>query len=326
MLAERAVRIAIDVSVANSQEAHRWLDRILNKFEDGWHVWDMDREPNPEAFEATTWLRDVGRQGKRVSEMLVASIQRGAWTSTLHGRRVRVTMHPNGTDQLKPEDAARLADEQMVILVENRNSDGAFLKRVVAELDKPLHQHWHRWGYPIRLDSVGGIGEMPMEVNHRADRLPYRPRLIVIVDSDRKAPNDRESQSARSIRQTCETRGVACWVLAKRAAENYLPRILLSERQDAGADHGRTLEVWDRLNDDQKNFFDMKDGVPEEPSAIEEELFDGLSPADRELLSNGFGRNVYKCWTVWSVQAKSELRARGQGDLEHGIDLIRGEI
>ena len=113
---------------------------------------------------------------------------------------------------------------------------------------------------------------------------------------------------------------------AKRAAENYLPRILLSERQDAGADHGRTLEVWDRLNDDQKNFFDMKDGVPEEPSAIEEELFDGLSPADRELLSNGFGRNVYKCWTVWSVQAKSELRARGQGDLEHGIDLIRGEI
>ena len=70
----------------------------------------------------------------------------------------------------------------------------------------------------------------------------------------------------------------------------------------------------------------MKKGLPESPSEIERELFDGLSEADRKLLSNGFGRNVYKCWMVEKVQAKKELLARGQGDLERGINLIRGEI
>ena len=79
------------------------------------------------------------------------------------------------------------------------------------------------------------------------------------------------------------------WVHAKREAENYLPRVLLAERQDAGEDHVRRVEAWERLTEDQKNFFDMKHGIPRNPSAVEEELFDGLSRADREMLSRGFG-------------------------------------
>ena len=320
------MRIEIDISVANDSNAHRWLDRILHKIEDGWHVWDTDSEPNPDAFKDTTWIQDDGRQGARVHEMLVASIQREAWTSAPHGRRVRVTACPNGADELKPEDATRLAEEPLVILVENRNSDGAFLKRAVEELDESLYRIWHCRGNPIQLDSVGGKGEMPNEVDRRAQLVPYPPRLVAIIDSDRKGPNDNDSQDARKLRRKCTMRSVPCWVLAKREAENYLPRILLSERQDAGADHARRVEAWDRLNDDQKNFFDMKKGLPESPSEIERELFDGLSEADRKLLSNGFGRNVYKCWMVEKVQAKKELLARGQGDLERGINLIRGEI
>jgi len=34
------VRIAIDTSAANDPDAHQWLDRILYRIEDGWHVWD----------------------------------------------------------------------------------------------------------------------------------------------------------------------------------------------------------------------------------------------------------------------------------------------
>ena len=117
-----------------------------------------------------------------------------------------------------------------------------------------------------------------------------------------------------------------CWVLAKREAENYLPRILLAEWRDAGPEHASRIEAWDRLTDDQKNFFDMKRGIPGARSAVEEELFDGLSRADGETLSNGFGRDVYQCWNVPNVRAEHELRARGQGDLERGISLIRGEV
>ena len=321
------MRIEIDFSAANDPDAHRWLDRILYRIEDGWHVWDTASQPDPNAIEAATWIRDRGPQGDRVRQMLVESIKRGAWTFAPHGRRVRVTARPNGADELKPEDAVRLADEPLVILVENRVSDGAFVKRVVTELYKSLHGIWRRPGDPVRFDSLGGAGQMPEEVERRMRGKPYRPRLVAIIDSDRKGPKDTESAAVRALRRQCETLGVSCWVLAKREAENYLPRILLGERQDAGADHDQLVEAWDRLNDDQKNFFDMKNGLPEAPSAIEQALFDGLSSDDQTILSRGFGANVYTCWTLWSmVQAKTELPARGQGDLEHGLDLIRGEV
>ena len=320
------MRIEIDISAANDPDAHRWLDRILHKIEDGWHVWDTGSESNPDAFKDTTWIQDEGRQGARVHEMLVASIQRGAWSLAPHGRCVRVTACPNGEDELKPEDATRLAEEPLVILVENRVSDGAFVERVVKELDNSLQQLWNRPGNPVRLDSLGGAGQMPDEVERQTQGKPYRPRLVAIIDSDRKSPDDTDSAAARKLCRKCKTLGVACWVLAKRETENYLPRILLDERQNVGTDHDQLVGAWDRLNDDQKDFFDMKDGLPEVPCEIEQELFDGLSPIDRSTLSRGFGSDVYTCWTLWKVQAKSELQRRGQGDLERGINLIREGI
>ena len=321
------MRIEIDISAANDPDAHRWLDRILYRIEDGWHVWDTASQPDPNAIEAATWIRDRGPQGDRVRQMLVESIKRGAWTFAPHGRRMRVTARPGALDELKPEDAVRLADAPLVILVENRVSDGTFVKRVVTELDKSLHGLWRQPGEPVQFDSPGGVGQMLAEVERRTQGRRYRPRLVVITDSDRKGPGDKVSPAVRALCRRCKALGVPCWVLAKREAENYLPRILLGERQDAGADHDQLVEAWDRLNDDQKNFFDMKDGLPEALSEIEQALFEELSSDDQNILSNGFGSNVYKCWCCWGrVQAKSELLARGQGDLEQGIGLIQGEV
>ena len=320
------MRIEIDVSAANDPDAHRWLDRILYRVDDGWHVWDTTCELNPEVLKATAWFRDHGRQGERVHELFVASVQRDAWTSKLHARRMRVTVHPDGLDELEPEDALHLAEEPLVILVENRNSDGAFLWRVVTELDKTLSKYWRRRGEPIRFDSVGGKGEMPDEVERRFQAVPYRPRLVAVIDSDRKFPNDNPSHDARRLQRVCNLHNVPCWVLAKREAENYLPRVLLDEREDAGAEHARLVDAWSTLSDDQKNFFNMKNGLPLPLTEAETELFDGLSAAELATLSNGFGPRVFECWCVWTVQAKSELITRGEGDLEHGLDLIRGEV
>ena len=321
------MRITIDVSAANDPDAHQWLDRILHRIEDGWHVWDLTATPDADEIEATTWVRDPGRQGNRLREMLVAATQRGAWTLGPHERRVRVTAHPIMADELAPEQAFHLADEPLVILVENRESDGAFVKRVVTELDRSLHGLWRRDGEPIRFDSVGGKGQMPQEVDARAGRAPYRPRLAAVIDSDRTGPGDSESNDARRLRSTCDRHGLPCWVLAKREAENYLPRVLLAARPDAGVEHAMKVDAWERLSDDQKDFFDMTHGLPESPSAIEEPLFDGLPDADRETLATGFGPNLHECWNAWNVrEVSNELRTRGRGDLEHGIELIRREL
>ena len=209
-----ALRIEIDAGAANNPDAHGSLDRILHKIEDGWHVWDTAREPDIEAIRASAWVGDQGRQGKRVREMLVRSIQREGWGSAPHGRRVRVTMHPDGQCELNPEEAgARLSEEPLVILVENRNSDGAFLDRVMTDLDKPLHKYgkdWKKEEGPVRLDSIGGKGEMPNEVERRTLGRRYRPRLVVIVDSDRKGPNEKASLDAQRLQRTCEKRNVPC--------------------------------------------------------------------------------------------------------------------
>ena len=321
------MRITFDISVANEPDAHRWLDRILERIEDGWHVWDLTGAPDADAIEATPWIRDPGRQGSRLRDLLVASTRRSAWTLAPHTRRLRVTANPAGTEELAPEQACRLADEPLVVLVENRDGDGAFVERVVTELDKSLHGLWRREGRPIRFDSVGGTGQMPQEVERRAGALPYRPRLVAVIDSDRKGPGDSVSRNARRLRQVCNRHGLPCWVLVKREAENYLPRVLLGARPDAGRLLERLVEAWSRLSDDQKDFFDMKHGLPETPSEIEEDLFDGLPDADREILATGFGPRVHECWNVWHVrEVRNELLARGQGDLEHGIQLIRQEL
>ena len=327
------MRIEIDPSAANDPEAHRWLDQILLRIEEGWHVWDMADQPDPHEVEATTWFRDLGRQGRRLRELLVKSVQRSAWTLAPHGRSIRITAHPCPCtpDELTPEDASRLADEPLCILVESLFSDGPFVERVVEELDKPLHDLWKRQGEPIRIASIGGKGQMPQEVERRGSGRP-RPRLVAIVDSDRKSPNDDASRDARRLFRACEERGLPCWILAKREAENYLPRVLLLARQDAGEDHARRVDAWDRLSDDQKNFFDMKSGLPDTLSGIEQKLFDGLSPTDRTILSNGFGPKVDECWTIQSPseeftdELRKELALRGQGDLERGIELIRREV
>ena len=321
------MRIVIDISAANDPDAHRWLDRILVRIEDGWHVWDLTDAPDADAIEATKWISDPGRQGSRLRELLFKATGLSAWTLGPHTRRLRVTAHPDAEDELAPEQACRLADEPLVILVENRDSDGAFVARVVTELDKSLHGVWRREGEPIRFDSVGGTGQMPQEVERRTEAVPYRPRLVAVIDSDRKVPGDSENEEARRLRETCDRHGLPCWVLAKREAENYLPRVLLGARPNTGSGHERLVEVWDRLSDDQKDFFDMKDGLPEAPSAIEEDLFADLPEADREILATGFGPNVHECWNLWHVrEVGNELRTRGQGNLENGIALIRQEL
>lgn len=319
------MRIEIDPQTANDPDSHQWLDRIMTKIEDGWHVWDTG-QLDVGAISASTWLADDGRQGVRVRSILDESIKRDAWSSAPHGRSIRVTIAPGAPDELTPEDAFRFSEAPLCILVENRYSDGAFVKRVVKELDKSLQTVWERPGEPIQIDSVGGKGQMAQEVKRRTNGKPYRPRLVAIVDSDRKAPGDAASQDAQRLSATCTNENLPCWILAKREAENYLPRILLDNRQDAGANHRQRVTAWDRLTDDQKNFFDMKGGLPATLSPAEQQLFGGLSAVDRAILSQGFGPNVSACWSHGNVYAGQELKIRGQGDLEHGLCLIRNEV
>lgn len=320
------MRIRIDPSAANDPDAFQWLDRVLHKIVDGWHVWDTINQADPDLMTKTKWIRDRGHHGKWVHSMLVASTQRAIWTLAPHGRLVSITASPTAPDELTPQDACRLAEEPLFILVENRFSDGAFVRRVIQELDEPLWALWNQPGGPVRIDSVGGKGQMIDEVKSRMQGQTFRPRLAAVIDSDRRGPDTQPITEARDLSRTCTRANLPCWILAKREAENYLPRILLNARPNVGAVYRRRVDAWNRLNSDQKNYIDMKCGIPDTPSEVENRLFDGLSQPDRASLSSGFGSKVHKCWTLSNVNAKQELLGRSEGDLEYGISLIRSGI
>ena len=326
------MRISIARETAEDPAAHCWLDRIVGRIEDGWHVWDTTGFDDPAAMETSSWLREDSRQGARLRELWRFSVRRDGWSFAPHGRRLAphgrrlaATASPGGPDELAPEEAVRLAEEPLVLLVENRESDGAFLWRAVTELDKPLSALWRRKGDPIRLDSVGGVGQMAQQVRRRAQQTSHRPRLVVVADSDRTVPGGQPSRAARRLARVCEDLDVPCWILAKREAENYLPRVLLDAKPGSGPDHADRVEAWDRLDEDQKDFVDMKNGLAGESSSTEEALFSSVSRDDRETLRNGFGEHVHICWSVWTVQARSELVGRSRGDLERGMQLIRSQ-
>ena len=114
------MRIAIDSSVANDPEAHQWLDRTLYRIEDGWHVWDTVNQPAPDELEATAWIRDRNDQGEWARELLVASIQRDAWTPAPHGRSVRVDGSPAHPG--RPQARRRLPTRRRTSLDSGRES------------------------------------------------------------------------------------------------------------------------------------------------------------------------------------------------------------
>ena len=277
-------------------------------------------------MESSSWFRDCGRQGHRLAELLRRSTERGAWSFAPHGRRVRVTVHPSRTTEFTPEAAFRLADTPLVLLVENGTSDGAFLKRVVTELDRPLYKLWCTGVGPIRVEGAGGGGEMPKEVERRTQGPAEGTRLVVVRDSDKKVPDAEESAEVKTLRSVCRQAGVTLWVLAKREAENYLPRVLLDARRDTGLEHSRRVAAWDRLSEEQKDHFDLKNGLGSDLSAPETALFAGIPERDRPILEKGFGDKLHACWSEWTVQARHELGLRSRGDLERGLALIRSQV
>lgn len=316
--------IEISRQAADDADAQRSLDRILIMIEEGWHLWGGD---DLEELANSRLVRGQGRAERRAHDLLKAAITRGAYPARIHRRQVRVVLSPAEADDLRPEDAAEVAESPVIVLVENREADGDFLRRVVAELDRSLHRYWNAGGRErVVIDSVGGKGQMELQVKRACEGRP-RPRLVVIVDSDRRTPSSPASPEATRLHACCERYGVSCWLLRKREAENYLPRALLEARSDAGREHRRRVDAWGQLTPDQKDHYDMKDGLATEPYAEEEALFAALAPEVRAALTQGFGPRIGKCWQEWSgVQARAELVERSRGDLEQGLELLRSQV
>ncbi|MCY4170279.1 MAG: hypothetical protein OXE59_10440 [Bacteroidetes bacterium] len=320
------MRIIIEPSVADDSNAHQWLDRILHRVSDGWHVWDINDHVDFSAFENTTWIQERGTKGLEILEDFIKSSERDVWDTWHHKKKIIVTSSPKNENEFIPEDAAKMVNEPLIIIVENQINDGKFIRRIFKEL-APYISELLSIG-AVRIDSIGGIGQMRHLIQDLLSNNSSGYRLIAIADSDKKSASDPESNSAQGLRKFCEAENISCWILAKRAAENYLPSILIKQFKPNDQRHLTKIEVWEKLSDEQKDFYDMKNGLPHNRDDTIYPLFQDISDADYCILEEGFHRTkLHRCWELLdNVGIDEELRNRSCGDLDNGISMIRNEI
>ena len=305
----------------------RYLDRIVNKVADGWHIWQIE---DPDSIEKTGWVEGSGREWIRELFEKAAIASSYPPDDSFPYHLIFVSLQGKKSTELTPEKAAKFLSTPLTILMENRFTDGEiFLNEVLNILghDKVNEQ---RVVAPdsICYDSQGGIGELPKLVSDYADRayadgIPIR--VVVFTDSDGDIPGEIKP-NVRLVQQACEDKGIMCWTLLKRTIENYIPdEVLDAWKPYPDSDKGRCIAAIKKLNEGQRNHYPMKKGLQiARANHSVQALYRGISDEDMVALSNGLGKDVIKKFQEFrdSLSVEALQRRDGKRELDGLVKII----
>lgn len=126
------VRIAPDAMA--TPRVFRHLDRVLDALFDGHHRWD---ERDPAAVEQSAWASEEGRAGRRVldavEKLLGAQLYepREEQESLMHTMTLTVALTAAPPLALLPAEAVKALETPAFVIVENGESDRAFLEAML---------------------------------------------------------------------------------------------------------------------------------------------------------------------------------------------------
>jgi hypothetical protein len=174
------------------------------------------------------------------------------------------------------------------VLVENRESDGAFLLTMIKAFDRDdlllaIHQGW------LDVRQLGGFGEVGKAVEQLRSLTVGPLRIIVIADSDQSYPGD-HTPTIEKVQSSCDPGGIPYVILKKRKIENYIPIDYLPRSS--------TRKALLHLSEQQRDHYEMKRGfardqygravIPDQQT----ELFKDVRSAVLAGLSGGFGKRI----------------------------------
>ncbi len=292
------VRFAADV--LNDPEARRVLDRIVDLFLEGRHLWDVD---NADEIKNSQWIQSdqdgrAGRQNVEVLETYGKKFFYHPNKSRMHAITLVVTLQGTSEYELSPDDARRCLGKPAYVAVENEESDGAFLKAMIYAfifkrkelLDAHTEGWWEFW-------HLGGIGEVEKRVEHLRARTIGPMRVFVLSDSDRLYPDQEDTDTIKKVKGYCEGHGISYAILRKRESENYLP---ISAIQGSTRKFKETRKAFLNLHQEQKDYYDMKDGFDKDgrgDAVVHPEqraLFEHVPQRILNNLCGGFGKEVWQ--------------------------------
>src|SRR5436190_2204358 len=125
-------------AVLEDPSAFDSLDAIVHTILEGRHVWSIE---DPDAVLGSRWIQTdhEGRSSRRSIEALTKSVTASAYPSGTFMHVIAITVSNEGTDgetSLRPKEAVRALQTPAYVLVENRESDGAFLFTMIKAFDR----------------------------------------------------------------------------------------------------------------------------------------------------------------------------------------------
>lgn len=244
----------------------------------------------------------------------------------------------NGPSAVGPSECRNCSPERLSgyfhqptrLIVENGTNDGDFVQVVARILRPRLKSRFDVSSSPLEILNGGGIGEVPKEIarwlpRHKANHVDGFPlRLIILVDSDSKAPGE-VSEQARFVDKFCRRTGVGFHILEKRSIENYIPDRVFEEYAWEVPEMRERADEIVRLSPAARDHYPIKDGLHADTSKSTESeyLYPGVP---REI---GMGDNFAHVAVSKYERAfdRAGLRIRDySGDLDRLLDLLESNV
>ncbi len=291
--------VRFDVSVLNDEAVLGELDRIFPLFEDGRHTWCVI---DTESITSSEWYKTHNERWKR----RINTILDNAKSFVGKNRLLPVIIVGNNVEDIadfewciSPEQAWNILHQPLRLVVEDSQSDGAFLQALFFRLgerrleNKLGRDEWskvkERWAdkagddFFFRIIHAGGsrVGDI---IKTQWGLSPLS--VLAVVDSDRRSPTrdqdiprpDSTWNSALEaangvtpiVLSSRELRPIVV-ALSRREMENYLPHEALRAKYRRSPQK-QCVNEYTSMKREQRYFYDLKQGFrdslkqPEKPS------------------------------------------------------------
>jgi hypothetical protein len=235
-------------------------------------------DPDQEHPEVTPWLRTLPEQLRQEVQYALEAgpVAASQYTSSRPCIRVEEVAHclwETEEPVLTPDIALRLLRRPLKLLVENRRSDGAFLRKMMSpkyrkSFEESLEKGW------LEIENGGGLGELKKRVEvavSQKDMLECG-RMWVMFDSDAREPGKASKEAGGFLMycRECHQEFSLPWpvgahMLERRSIESYLPLKSLQGWASMGGpeaeERRRKVESLAKLASGQRFHYNMKGGL-----------------------------------------------------------------
>lgn len=297
------MRVKILSDIFQNELNEEDLNRLWFILDEGKHFWHFNDLDSYEALIQSSWYSSLN-QFKRdiINAFFVSSTQQ-----TSHN--IIVTISNNISEVFSLKEAIKYLEQPFQLIIENSLNDAPFFDALIENFpenaDKIKKHKKDRWfqydmggGSAIRQNIETKMQSFQGEL-YRKDAHKYL-RCFVLIDSDRKYPEEIFERAKLNLIQFLEEVEVPYHILEKREMENYLPEDAYAEITDKSA----MIDAYLRLTPLQKDYFDIEDGFKSKSfsdlDANIQTLLNNVSLADKQIFNeyslksiNG-GKNNFK--------------------------------